>query len=92
MNLSPEWVKDFAEHAELSAREAADLLNIPYSEIVNAIESGEISYRKASIAHSQKREARHANLSFYFSDQPRYQKLNLIPTCPCQRELIGSTV
>ena len=47
MNLSPEWVKAFAEHAELSAREAADLLNIPYSEIVNAIESGEISYRKA---------------------------------------------
>jgi hypothetical protein len=23
MNLSPEWVKAFAEHAELSAREAA---------------------------------------------------------------------
>jgi hypothetical protein len=29
MNLSPEWVKAFAEHVELSAREAAaDLLNI----------------------------------------------------------------
>jgi hypothetical protein len=28
MNLSSEWVKAFVEHVELSAREAADLLNI----------------------------------------------------------------
>jgi excisionase family DNA binding protein len=47
MNLSPEWVKAFAEHAELSAREAADLLNIPYAEIVKAIEAGDILHRKA---------------------------------------------
>jgi excisionase family DNA binding protein len=46
MNLSPEWVKAFAEHAELSAREAADLLNIPYAVLVTAIESGEILHRK----------------------------------------------
>jgi hypothetical protein len=46
MNLSPEWVKAFAEHAELSAREAADLLNIPYAVLVAEIESGEILHRK----------------------------------------------
>jgi hypothetical protein len=46
MNLSPEWVKAFAEHAELSAREAADLLNTPYAVLVAAIESGEILHRK----------------------------------------------
>jgi excisionase family DNA binding protein len=46
MNLSPEWVKAFAEHAELSAREAADLLNIPYALLVKEIESGEILHRK----------------------------------------------
>jgi excisionase family DNA binding protein len=47
MNLSPEWVKAFAEHAELSTREAADLLNIPYAVLVKDVESGEIPYRKA---------------------------------------------
>jgi excisionase family DNA binding protein len=47
MNLSPEWVKAFAEHAELSAREAADLLNIPYGLLVKDVESGEIPHRKA---------------------------------------------
>ena len=46
MNLSPEWVKAFAEHAELSAREAADLLNIPSAVLVAKIESGEILHRK----------------------------------------------
>jgi excisionase family DNA binding protein len=46
MNLSPEWVKAFAEHAELSAREAADLLNTPYAVLVAAIEAGEILHRK----------------------------------------------
>jgi excisionase family DNA binding protein len=46
MNLSPEWVRDFAEHAELSTREAADLLNIPYALLVKDIESGEILHRK----------------------------------------------
>jgi excisionase family DNA binding protein len=54
MNLSPEWVKAFAEHAELSAREAADLLNIPYAEIVKAIEAGEISHRKAGKSYKIK--------------------------------------
>ncbi len=47
MNLSPEWVKAFAEQAELSTREAADLLNIPYAVLVKAIEAGEIPHRKA---------------------------------------------
>jgi excisionase family DNA binding protein len=46
MNLSPEWVKAFAEHAELSTREAADLLNIPYAFLVKDIELGEIPHRK----------------------------------------------
>jgi excisionase family DNA binding protein len=46
MNLSPEWAKAFAEHAELSTREAADLLNIPYAVLVEAIASGEILHRK----------------------------------------------
>jgi excisionase family DNA binding protein len=46
MNLSPEWVRAFAEHAELSTREAADLLNIPYALLVKDIESGEILHRK----------------------------------------------
>jgi excisionase family DNA binding protein len=46
MNLSSEWVKAFAEHAELSARSAADLLNIPHAVLVAAIESGEILHRK----------------------------------------------
>jgi excisionase family DNA binding protein len=54
MNLSPEWVKSFAEHAELSAREAADLLNIPYAEIVKAIEAGEILHRKAGKSYKIK--------------------------------------
>jgi excisionase family DNA binding protein len=54
MNLSPEWVKAFAEQAELSAREAADLLNIPYAEIVKAIEAGEISHRKAGKSYKIK--------------------------------------
>ncbi len=54
MNLSPEWVKAFAEHAELSAREAADLLNIPYAEIVKAIEAGEIPHRKAGKSYKIK--------------------------------------
>jgi excisionase family DNA binding protein len=46
MNLSPEWVKAFSEHAELSTREAADLLNIPYALLVTDIESGGIPHRK----------------------------------------------
>jgi excisionase family DNA binding protein len=46
MNLSPEWVKNFAEQAELSAREAADLLNIPYGLLVKDVESGVIPHRK----------------------------------------------
>ena len=46
MNLSPEWVKAFAEYAELSAREAADLLNIPSAVLVAEIESGKILHRK----------------------------------------------
>lgn len=46
MNLSPEWAKAFAEHAELSTREAADLLNIPYAILVEAIEVGEILHRQ----------------------------------------------
>jgi excisionase family DNA binding protein len=46
MNLSPEWVKAFAEHAELSAREAADLLNIPYALLVKDIEADLIPHRK----------------------------------------------
>jgi excisionase family DNA binding protein len=39
-------LQDYKQHAELSAREAADLLNIPYAEIVKAIEAGEIPHRK----------------------------------------------
>jgi excisionase family DNA binding protein len=54
MNLSPEWVKAFAEHAELSAREAADLLNIPYAVLVKAIEAGEITHRKAGKSYKIK--------------------------------------
>jgi excisionase family DNA binding protein len=54
MNLSSEWVKAFAEQAELSAREAADLLNIPYSVIVKAIEASEIPYRKAGKSYKIK--------------------------------------
>ncbi len=54
MNLSPEWVKAFAEHAELSAREAADLLNIPYAEIVKAIEVGDILHRKVGKSYKIK--------------------------------------
>ena len=54
MNLSPEWVKNFAEHAELSVREAADLLNVPYAVLVKAIEAGEISHRKAGKSYKIK--------------------------------------
>jgi excisionase family DNA binding protein len=46
MNLSPEWVKAFSEHAELSPREAADLLNMPPALLMEKIESGEIPHRK----------------------------------------------
>jgi excisionase family DNA binding protein len=46
MNLSPEWVKAFAEHAELSTREAADLLNIPYAVLVKEVETGVIPHRR----------------------------------------------
>jgi excisionase family DNA binding protein len=46
MNLSPEWVKTFAAQAELSAREAADLLNIPYGVIIQEITDGKIPHRK----------------------------------------------
>ena len=54
MNLSPEWVNTFAEHAELSAREAADLLNVPYAVLVKAIETGEIPHRKAGKSYKIK--------------------------------------
>jgi excisionase family DNA binding protein len=54
MNLSPEWVKAFAEHAELSTSEAADLLNIPYALLVKAIEAGEIPHRKAGKSYKIK--------------------------------------
>ncbi len=54
MNLSPEWVKAFAEQAELSAREAADLLNIPYAVLVKAIEAGDIPHRKAGKSYKLK--------------------------------------
>jgi excisionase family DNA binding protein len=54
MNLSPEWVKAFAEQAELSAREAADVLNIPYAVLVKAIEAGEIPHRKAGKSYKLK--------------------------------------
>jgi excisionase family DNA binding protein len=46
MNLSSEWVKAFAEHAELSTCEAADLLNMPPALLLEKIESGEIPHRK----------------------------------------------
>jgi excisionase family DNA binding protein len=54
MNLSSKWVMAFAEHAELSAREAADLLNIPYAEIVKVIEAGKILHRKAGKSYKIK--------------------------------------
>jgi excisionase family DNA binding protein len=50
MNLSPEWVKAFAEQAELSTREAADLLNMPPALLIEKIESGEIPHRKVGKA------------------------------------------
>jgi excisionase family DNA binding protein len=50
MNLSPEWVKAFAEQAELSTREAADLLNMPPALLMEKIESGEIPHRKVGKA------------------------------------------
>ena len=54
MNLSPEWVKNFAEQAELSTREAADLLNVPYAVLVKAIEAGEILHRQAGKSYKIK--------------------------------------
>jgi excisionase family DNA binding protein len=50
MNLSPEWVKAFAEQAELNTREAADLLNIPPALLLKKLESGEIPHRKVGKA------------------------------------------